>query len=208
MDESTQARQAPVAGRRHGTRLAILLSPLAIAGAAVAATAAVLAPSSASATTTHAKTETVVHVLETSKFGKILVDNHGFALYTYDKDTKNHSEVSGSLLSFWPALLARAGEIPVGSHVAGLGTVMRSNGAHQVTYHGKPLYTFVKDTEPGEVSGQGVGGFAVATVNSSTTSTATTSSATGASGYATPTTTTSPSTGTTGSGSGTGGYGY
>jgi predicted lipoprotein with Yx(FWY)xxD motif len=36
-----------------------------------------------------------------------------------------------------------------------LGTVRRPNGKTQVTYRGRPLYTFTEDTEPGEVNGEG-----------------------------------------------------
>jgi predicted lipoprotein with Yx(FWY)xxD motif len=38
---------------------------------------------------------------------------------------------------------------------AKLGTVDRPDGATQVTYEGKPLYTFVEDTRPGQVTGNG-----------------------------------------------------
>jgi Secreted repeat of unknown function len=40
-----------------------------------------------------------------------------------------------------------------------LGTITRSGGQHQVTYNGHPLYTFVKDTKPGDTTGQGVVAF-------------------------------------------------
>jgi predicted lipoprotein with Yx(FWY)xxD motif len=120
----------------------------------------------------------VVHTIKSAKYGTILVNAKGFALYTYDKDRKNHSVVTGQLLSFWPALVVAAGVTPVGTGVTGLGVAVRSNGQHQVTFHGKPLYTFVSDTKAGQVTGQGVNGFAIAAVGStaSTSSTSTTSS--------------------------------
>jgi hypothetical protein len=40
-----------------------------------------------------------------------------------------------------------------GVNAAKLGTVPRSGGALQVTYGGKPLYYFFKDTRPGQVGG-------------------------------------------------------
>ena len=43
-----------------------------------------------------------------------------------------------------------------------LGTITRSDGAQQVTYNGHPLYTFIKDTKPGETTGQGVTAFGAA----------------------------------------------
>jgi hypothetical protein len=42
-----------------------------------------------------------------------------------------------------------------GTGVTGLGTFMRAEGT-QVTYHGKQLYTWIGDSRPGQVTGQGV----------------------------------------------------
>jgi hypothetical protein len=39
--------------------------------------------------------------------------------------------------------------------VTGLGTLARPEGT-EVSYHGKRLYTWIKDTRPGQVTGQGV----------------------------------------------------
>ena len=57
-----------------------------------------------------------------------------------------------------------------------LGASLQSNGTFQVTYDGSPLYTFVGDTTPGQVTGQGITGFSVVVVSAmSTTSTTVTS---------------------------------
>jgi hypothetical protein len=40
-----------------------------------------------------------------------------------------------------------------------MGTIKRSDGTSQVTYHGHPLYRFAKDTKPGDVNGEGVTAF-------------------------------------------------
>ncbi len=39
------------------------------------------------------------------------------------------------------------------------GASKRKDGRRQVTYNGWPLYTFVKDTAPGNTAGQDVEGF-------------------------------------------------
>jgi len=56
--------------------------------------------------------------------------------------------------------------IPAGTVATGgpgvtgtVGAATQSNGTLQVTYNGSPLYTFVSDTAPGQVTGDGVTGF-------------------------------------------------
>jgi predicted lipoprotein with Yx(FWY)xxD motif len=115
-------------------------------------------------------TPTVVTV-STAKFGPILADAKGLALYTATGDTGSQSGCTGGCLTAWPPLLLAGGQSqPVaGPGVSGLGTFMRPQGV-QVTYHGKPLYTWFKDTGRGQVTGQGVvdsgGTWFVATVAS------------------------------------------
>jgi predicted lipoprotein with Yx(FWY)xxD motif len=44
-----------------------------------------------------------------------------------------------------------------------VGTFTRTDdGTTQVTYKGLPLYFWKGDTKPGDVTGQGIGGFSVA----------------------------------------------
>jgi predicted lipoprotein with Yx(FWY)xxD motif len=117
-------------------------------------------PLGAYASTPGAAKATVVKAVSGGQFGKILTTTSGAALYTYSKDTKNHSNVTGALLAAWPPLVVPAGTSPTGNSVAGLGIIKRTNGQEQVTYRGKPLYTFVKDMG-NQVTGQGVKGFSV-----------------------------------------------
>jgi hypothetical protein len=79
------------------------------------------------------------------------------ALYTATGDTASRSGCTGACLTAWPPLLLAAGQAqPIaGPGVSGLGTFKRPEGV-QVTYHGKLLYTWFKDTSPGQVTGQGV----------------------------------------------------
>jgi predicted lipoprotein with Yx(FWY)xxD motif len=105
----------------------------------------------------------VVKTLKTAAYGVVLTSVKGFVLYTYDKDTKNHSNCTQACPSSWPILSVKARYTPGG--IRGLGEITRPNGRHQVTYNGKPLYFFVGDTSRGQITGQGVSGFSVVKIN-------------------------------------------
>ena len=96
--------------------------------------------------------------VSSSAFGPILANSKGLALYTATGDTATKTGCTGTCLKFWPPLLLPAGQThPVaGPGVTGLGTFMRAGAGLQVTYHGKPLYTWIKDTAQGQVTGNGV----------------------------------------------------
>ena len=60
-------------------------------------------------------------------------------------------------LKIWPEVLLPKGVTTTtagpGVNAASLSTVTRGGGSLQVTYRGKPLYYFFKDTRPGQVGG-------------------------------------------------------
>jgi predicted lipoprotein with Yx(FWY)xxD motif len=88
---------------------------------------------------------------DTSK-GKTLVDAKGMTLYTYDKDTAaGKSSCNGPCATNWPPLTASAS---TGS--GDWSVVTRDDGTKQWAYKGKPLYTWNKDSKPGDVTGDGV----------------------------------------------------
>ena len=91
--------------------------------------------------------------------GKILVDGNGMTLYIYTKDSANTSNCSGGCAQAWPALAAvpTAG-IGAGVDATLLGSITRADGSSQATYKSMPLYTYAKDTKPGDLNGQGKGG--------------------------------------------------
>ena len=90
-------------------------------------------------------------VADTSK-GKALVDAKGMTLYTFDKDTAGKSACNGQCAPNWPPLMAAADAKAVGDWTI----VTRDDGTKQWAYKGKPLYTWVKDTKPGDMTGDGV----------------------------------------------------
>ena len=89
----------------------------------------------------------------------MLVDARGMALYVYAPDKKNKSVCYGECAEYWPPLIVPAGT-RVPTRMPGLtgtfGTTVRTDGKRQVTYDGAPLYRFVKDKKPGDMTGQGL----------------------------------------------------
>jgi predicted lipoprotein with Yx(FWY)xxD motif len=84
-----------------------------------------------------------------SSAGKVLVDSKGMTLYTFDKDSGGKSMCNGDCAKAWPPAMAMAGDKPVGD----LTIIKRDDGTMQWADDGKPLYTFVKDTKPGDATG-------------------------------------------------------
>jgi len=111
-------------------------------------------------TTAPSATAAVVSVVDNPKFGKILVDKNGMTLYVFDKDTTGKSNCSGDCLVKWPALAVEdenAKITPPEGVTADFAVITRDDGSYQVTANGLPLYTYAKDTKPGDVVGQAVG---------------------------------------------------
>lgn len=155
--------------------------------------ALVFAPDTARAASSHATKSIVISTAKNPKLGTILVS--GRTLYTLKP---SGTACTAKCLKYWPEVLLPKGVTKAtagnGVSAAKLGTVKRAGGALQVTYAGKPLYWFSKDTAAGQVNGNVTDTWgqwsAVVTKKASSGSGATTTT-TGSGGGAT-TTTTSP----------------
>ncbi|WP_112663016.1 COG4315 family predicted lipoprotein [Microvirga flavescens] len=90
-------------------------------------------------------------VAETSK-GKALVDAKGMTLYVFDKDSAGKSACNDACATNWPPLKAAADAKASGDW----SVITRDDGAKQWAYKGKPVYTWAKDSKPGDVTGDGV----------------------------------------------------
>jgi predicted lipoprotein with Yx(FWY)xxD motif len=125
--------------------------PIVAVIAALAATAVLgtgLAAGSSAVTGTTVKTAK-------SRFGKIIVDGRGRTLYLFEKDRRGHSACSGTCATYWPPLLTTGKPVAgTGTKKSLLGTIRRSNGKKQVTYGGHPLYRYIQDKKPGQITGQ------------------------------------------------------
>ena len=90
-------------------------------------------------------------ILKTSA-GAIWADQSGMTLYVFARDHRNRSSCYGQCAYVWPPF--RAGE-----HAKATGEwtiVTRTDGSRMWAYDGHPLYTYVRDKRPGQVTGNGV----------------------------------------------------
>jgi predicted lipoprotein with Yx(FWY)xxD motif len=95
-----------------------------------------------------------------SPLGHIVVDANGMTVYYFKKDTKGESAATctGACATYWPPVTTSG--MPKLTGVSGtVGTIAGPNGAKQVTIDGLPIYTYVGDSKPGDVAGQGSNGF-------------------------------------------------
>jgi predicted lipoprotein with Yx(FWY)xxD motif len=129
---------------------------LAFAGLAVAVSGCGGA-ASAGGSATMGSSGTTVAVKHVNGVGNVLVDSKGDALYSPDQEANGMILCKGSCTSIWVPLTVSAGAKPTGAGEVNtmIGTVHRPDGSVQVTFRGKPLYTFVEDTSPGMVTGNG-----------------------------------------------------
>ncbi len=87
--------------------------------------------------------------------GNFLTGPKGMTLYFFDKDTANVSNCYTDCATVWPAYLqetAATSTLP-----ADFSTAKRTDGTTQYTYKGRPLYYYEKDSQPGDINGDGVG---------------------------------------------------
>ncbi len=112
--------------------LSIAATALALAtGSALAAEPATVAPPSAK--------------------GGMFVTVGGMTLYTFDKDAPGKSNCNGPCATNWPPAVAADGARAAGDWTL----VSRDDGLKQWAYKGKPVYAWVKDTKPGDTTGDG-----------------------------------------------------
>ena len=92
-----------------------------------------------------------------TRYGTVLADGRGRILYEFTRDgTANRSRCYGDCAVAWPPFYTRGRPRVRGLASRHLGTTRRRDGRLQVTYRGKPLYYYVTDTRPGQVTCQAV----------------------------------------------------
>ena len=94
---------------------------------------------------------------QATSLGMILVDGKGKTVYVFANDKTDQSTCTGACSTDWPPVAAPA-QLP--SSLPGVtgtvGTTTRTDGSHQLTVAGHPVYTFSGDSSPGQTSGQGI----------------------------------------------------
>jgi predicted lipoprotein with Yx(FWY)xxD motif len=128
----------------------------AVAGVGSSAGAGVDAPAAGDA-----QRDAATLTVRSTRFGRILFDSRGLALYAFTRDKRGgRSQCYGACAKAWPVYFAsgrlRAG---AGARQSLIGTTRRRDGRVQLTYNGWALYYYVGDKKPGQVSCQNVDEF-------------------------------------------------
>jgi predicted lipoprotein with Yx(FWY)xxD motif len=79
----------------------------------------------------------------------MLVNEKGMTLYTFDKDAPGTTNCYDKCATNWPPLMADASAKAEGEW----SLVERKDGSKQWAYKKMPLYLWVKDTKPGDTTG-------------------------------------------------------
>lgn len=100
---------------------------------------------------TPAASGAVVSVKNVNGVGQALVDSSGKTLYFADQEAGGMIKCTADCLAIWIPATGSAGAAKA---VTGVSVMKRSDtGADQLTFQGKPLYTFKLDTGPGQDKG-------------------------------------------------------
>jgi predicted lipoprotein with Yx(FWY)xxD motif len=91
--------------------------------------------------------------------GPIVVDAAGMTVYYFDSDVAGSgvSTCNASCLAAWPAVHGTA-DVTVDGITAEVGSITGTDGQPQLTLNGLPIYYWVNDHAPGDVTGQGASG--------------------------------------------------
>jgi predicted lipoprotein with Yx(FWY)xxD motif len=134
---------------------ASMLALLALAGCGTSYGTTSSAPKAA--TSSSGSTQGSIHVAPTS-LGQVLVDGAGRTVYLLTADKPGRSSCNATCLAYWPAVAPAAGS-SLPDVTAAVGRATTPDGTAIATVGGWPLYTFVKDAKPGDVTGEGVQNF-------------------------------------------------
>jgi len=151
---STQIRISALARRAVPSGLAAAVAAGLLAACGSAGAGAGGGSGAAGTHGTAARSGIVLSVRKLPGIGAVLADRSGKTLYSPQQEADGKIMCTGDCLSFWfPVRVAAGAVLRAPSGVSGaLGTIHRP-GLTQLTYNGKPLYTFRLDQAPGQAHG-------------------------------------------------------
>jgi len=84
------------------------------------------------------------------------VNSANHTVYVFDADlaSPGHSVCNGACAANWPPVAAPNGALP-----GGWTAITRTDNSMQLAYNGRPLYTFIADSAPGQFNGDGISAF-------------------------------------------------
>jgi predicted lipoprotein with Yx(FWY)xxD motif len=94
------------------------------------------------------------------RMGKVVVNQDGFTMYLFTKDSKDPSKstCNDKCAKVWPPALTDGSPDIEGVSADLVGTVARADGTKQITIGGWPVYTYIGDKKAGAWTGQAVSG--------------------------------------------------
>lgn len=106
-----------------------------------------------------AVSEFLLDVGVSRELGSILTASNGITLYTFANDAPSASNCIGQCVELWPPYTVdAAANMTAAPGIPGtISTILRSDGLTQTVLDGRPLYFYTGDTQPSDVTGQGVG---------------------------------------------------
>ena len=110
-------------------------------------------------TSVSAQVAQTLRVGQKADLGRFVTDSQGRTLYEFRRDTGTTSACVDACLTTWPPLTQASGQPTLAAGLGGTaGVAAQADGRRQVTYNGKLLYYYRSDANPGDTTGQGVGG--------------------------------------------------
>jgi predicted lipoprotein with Yx(FWY)xxD motif len=84
---------------------------------------------------------------------QLLADRNQMTAYVFDSDAPGVSNCYKACAKAWPPILLAAGE----QVQAPFALTTRTDGSQQLTFNNSPIYLYVGDEAPGDITGDGLG---------------------------------------------------